>query len=61
MRTTQYAFILAVQVIVLGAMFAFGIQGIEELPNRSVPPGTSDVGQPPPEQGVDDLQRYLSG
>jgi hypothetical protein len=59
LRTTQYACILAVQVVMLCAMFAFGIQ-IVPSPDLAVPTNTADVGQPPSGQGFDDLRQYLS-
>lgn len=60
MRTNQYAFVLALQVVILGALFAFGAQRIDLLVDRASAPDTSEVGQVPAEHGVDDLRGYLS-
>ncbi|MCX6396932.1 MAG: hypothetical protein NTV23_10640 [Propionibacteriales bacterium] len=60
MRTTQYAFILTIQVVVLVAMLAFGVRSIDLVPERIDAPAGADVNPPPAEHGLDDLRGYLA-
>lgn len=57
MRTTQYAFVLALQVVMLCAMFAFGGQTIDLVLDRASPRDSSEV---PVDHGRDTLRGYLS-
>jgi hypothetical protein len=60
LRTSQYAFIFTLQVLILCAMMTFGVKVIDLSHYRDATNVPSDVKQSPSEQEKDSLVEYLS-
>jgi hypothetical protein len=60
LRTAQYAFILAAQVVLLCVMFTVGAHVIDLSPHRVPTTNTAQAPAAPSGEGLDGLRDYLS-